>query len=105
MNLNHITVKSEDEARMDTRRQTLSARPPAKILGVLARLLGALACLALALFGVFGFLEAFEPGNGLVWKVGYGALACGFLVGAVVLLRGSPGNAGSPDCAKSEVNS
>ena len=44
--------------------------------------------LAMVLFCAFGFFASFEPGNGLIWKLGYGALACGFLVGAVALLLG-----------------
>jgi len=60
-----------------------------QILRMLARILAALVLLAMALFCAFGFLASFEPGNGLIWKVGYGALACGFLVGAVAFLRGA----------------
>ena len=52
-----------------------------------ARILGALALLAAASFCAFGFLESFEPGNGLPWKVGYGTLCVGFLTGAVAVLR------------------
>jgi len=48
---------------------------------------GTLALLAIALFCVFGFLASFEPGNGLAWKIGYGALGCICLTGAVALLR------------------
>jgi len=43
--------------------------------------------LSIALFCVFGFLASFEPGNGWLWKAGYGALGCGCLTGAVALLR------------------
>jgi hypothetical protein len=57
-----------------------------QILRMLARILAALVLLAIALFCAFGFLASFEPGNGLIWKVGYGALGCGFLFGAVLSL-------------------
>ena len=53
----------------------------------LARVLGSLALLALALFCAFSFLASFEPGNGLEWKLVYGVLGCGSLPGAVALLR------------------
>jgi hypothetical protein len=53
----------------------------------LARILGSLALLGIALFCVFGFLASFEPGNGILWKIVYGALGCGSLLGAVALLR------------------
>lgn len=52
----------------------------------LARILGALALFAFALFCGFGFLASFEPGNGLPWQVGYRELGCGCLTGAVALL-------------------
>jgi uncharacterized membrane protein len=52
----------------------------------LARIVGAFMLLALALFCLFGFLASFEPGNGLLWKAGYGALACGCFAMAVALL-------------------
>lgn len=55
------------------------------VMQILGRILGALALLAVALFCVFGFLASFEPGNGLQWKIGYAALGCGCLTGAVVL--------------------
>jgi magnesium-transporting ATPase (P-type) len=57
------------------------------IMKTLARIIGALALLAIALFGVFGFLASFEPGNGLQWKLGYAALGCGCLFGALALFR------------------
>ena len=53
----------------------------------LVHLLGAVVLLALGLFSAFGFLPSFEPGNGFVWKVGYGALTCACLAGAVALVR------------------
>jgi hypothetical protein len=52
----------------------------------LARILGALALLAIVLFCVFGFLASFEPGNGVQWKIGYGVLGSGCLTAAVALL-------------------
>jgi hypothetical protein len=42
--------------------------------------------LAIASFCVFGFLASFEPGNGLMWQLGYGALGIGCLTGAVACL-------------------
>ncbi|MBJ7256380.1 MAG: hypothetical protein JHD23_09180 [Akkermansiaceae bacterium] len=51
------------------------------------RILAGLALLAAACFCVFGFLASFEPGNGLFWKVVYGALFSGCSFGVVKLLR------------------
>jgi hypothetical protein len=72
---------------MSTIHRKLGMRKRTRILKILARILGALVLLAMALGCAFGFLASFEPGNGSIWKVGYGALICGFLVGAVALLR------------------
>ena len=60
----------------------------AKVPRFLLRIVGAVVLLALGLFCLFGFLASFEPGNGLEWKVVYGALACGCLVGAALALMG-----------------
>jgi hypothetical protein len=57
------------------------------VMQTLARIFGALAMLAIALFCVFGFLAPFEPGNGFLWKVVYGAVGCAFMTGAVALSR------------------
>jgi hypothetical protein len=51
------------------------------------RILAGLALLAVACFCVFGFFASFEPGNGLLWKVVYGALFLGCLFGVVALFR------------------
>lgn len=59
-----------------------------RLVGILVRVLGALVSTAMAVFCGFGFLDSFEPGNGILWKVGYGTLACGFLAGAVFLVWG-----------------
>ncbi len=67
--------------------QALPVRTP-KILMSLVRILGLFGFMAVALFCVFGFLESFEPGNGGIWKIVYGTLACGSLLAAVALLRG-----------------
>jgi hypothetical protein len=56
------------------------------ILNWLFRIISAMVLLCVTAFCVFGFLASFEPGNGLPWKIGYGALVCGGLVGAVTLL-------------------
>lgn len=56
-----------------------------RVVQILGRILGAMSLLAVALFCVFGFLASFEPGNGLPWKIGYGALGCGCLAGSVAL--------------------
>jgi hypothetical protein len=53
---------------------------------LLPRILGALALLAIAMFFVFCFLASFESGNGLLWKLGYGALGCCCLAIAMRLL-------------------
>jgi hypothetical protein len=45
---------------------------------MLARILGSFALMATSLFCVFGFLASFEPGNGSLWKIGYGTRACGW---------------------------
>ncbi len=47
------------------------------ILNWLFRIVLAMLLFCVAAFCVFGFLASFEPGNGVQWKVGYGALACG----------------------------
>jgi hypothetical protein len=54
---------------------------------IFARILGALALLVIALFCVFGFLAAFEPGNGWLWKAGYAAIGCTCLTATVVLTK------------------
>jgi hypothetical protein len=82
---------------MSTFHREFDIRKRAQVMKILARILGALVLLAMALFCAFGFLASFEPGNGLIWKLGYGALACGFLVGAVALFRGGRKNAGEAD--------
>ena len=72
-----------------------------QILRMVARILAALVLLAIALFCVFGFLASFEPSNGLMWKVGYGTLACGFLVGAIVMVRAAFIKGGEPEAGES----
>ena len=59
---------------------------PASVLSMAARVLGALTLVAMSLFCGYGFLESFEPGNGLMWKLGYGMLACGLVLEAMALL-------------------
>jgi hypothetical protein len=61
----------------------------------LARILGALALIAIAMFCVFGFIVSFEPGAGLPRRVGYGVLGCGCLMAAGALLR-RKGDKGKP---------
>jgi hypothetical protein len=68
-----------------------------QILSMLARILAALVLLAMALFCAFGFLASFAPGYGLIWKVGYGAVGCVFLVGAMALFRVGGKNACEAD--------
>jgi Na+/proline symporter len=53
---------------------------------LLGRLISTVALLCVSAFCVFGFLASFEPGNGLLWKVGYGVLGCGCLTSAIRLL-------------------
>ncbi|MGH7969766.1 MAG: hypothetical protein ACREIC_13665, partial [Limisphaerales bacterium] len=62
-------------------------RPFTKFLRFLSRILAALVLLVSGLFCGFGFLASFEPGNGLAWRVVYGALTCCFLSGAFALGR------------------
>ena len=82
---------------MNTGKPALYMRNSGRVLKMIARIFGAFVLLAVALFCVFGFLASFEPGNGLIWKAGYGALACGFLVGAVALFRGGSKSASEAD--------
>jgi len=89
MNANDITVQSGHEVSVNTRQRALLSSLPARVLGNLVRILVAFVSLAMSLFCGFGFLASFEPGpDALLWKIGYGALACVFLMGAVVLVRG-----------------
>jgi len=88
MNADHILTRSGHEDSMDAGKQGSNLPKLGPVLKILARILGALVLLAMALFCVFGFFASFEPGNGLIWKVGYAALGCGFLVGAVALALG-----------------
>jgi hypothetical protein len=74
-----------DELKNDMR--ITNARNTVQILKMAARILGALVLLGIAGFAVFGFLAAFEPGNGWEWQVIYGALACGCLFGIIALFR------------------
>ena len=67
----------------------------------LARVSAALALLAIALFCAFGFLAAFEPGNGWFWKLGYGALGCLCVTAAVGLLRRRGGSRKPPGAESS----
>ena len=64
-------------------------RTVVRIVSTLGRVIGAAVLLAIASFCVFGFLASFEPGNGWLWKVGYGAVGSGCLTGAVAILRPS----------------
>jgi hypothetical protein len=61
-------------------------RTTVRIVRTLGRVIGAAVLLAIASFCGFGFLAAFEPGNGWLWKVGYGAVGSGCLTGAVAIL-------------------
>lgn len=61
-------------------------RSSSRFLRLLSRIPGALLLLALGLAFGFAFLESFEPGNGLVWKLLFGALTSACLVGAFALL-------------------
>ncbi len=57
---------------------------------ILARIIGALALLAIAGFCVFGFMatcEYSETAKRLPWQIGYGVLGLVCLSGAVMLLR------------------
>jgi hypothetical protein len=54
------------------------------------RVVSTIVLFCVAGFCVFGFLASFEPNNrvlwnGLLWKVGYGALGCGCLISAIRL--------------------
>jgi hypothetical protein len=88
MNENDILGKSCQANVAKTIRSTLFGRTT-KILIILTRILCSFALMAMSLFCVFGFLDSFEPGNGsFFWKLAYGTLACGCLLGTFVLLRG-----------------
>jgi|SRR5579862_1105366 len=56
------------------------------------RIPGTLALLFIALFCLFGFLSSFElsASAGLVWQVGYGALSCACMGGALAGLGRTP---------------
>ena len=57
---------------------------------ILARIIGALALLAMTGFCVFGFMATYEyseTAKRLPWQMGYGALGLVCLSGAVMLLR------------------
>ena len=92
MNLNDITSKSSQDAVSNAHQHAPPGSRLAKVLRIAGRILLALVSLAIALFCGFGFLDSFEPGNGLIWKIGYGALACGFFAGAVLFVRGCRAN-------------
>jgi len=56
----------------------------------LARIIGALALLAITGFCVFGFLATYEYSEAakrLPWQIGYGAIGLVCLSGAVIVLR------------------
>jgi len=55
-------------------------------LDLVVRLISGTLLLGVSAFCVFGFLASFEPGNGALFKIGYGALGSGCLVGAIHLL-------------------
>ncbi len=60
------------------------------VMQTLARIIGALALLAITGFCVFGFMAIFEyseTAKRLPWQIGYGALGFVCLSGAVMLLR------------------
>jgi hypothetical protein len=62
-------------------------------LDLVVRLISATLLLCVSAFCVFGFLASFEPGNGALFKIGYGALGSGCLVGAIHLLVQQRSNA------------
>ena len=74
-----------DELKPD--RRMVNERSGHQILKMGARIFGVLVLLGIAGFSVFGFMAAFEPGNGWEWKAGYGALFCACLFGVVTLFR------------------
>jgi hypothetical protein len=55
-------------------------------LGLVVRLISGVMLFGISAFCVFGFLASFEPGVGMMWKVGYGLLGCFCLTGVVWLL-------------------
>lgn len=56
---------------------------------LVARILSSIVALAVAGFGVFGFLATFEPSEApaLPWRVGYGILVTGSLLALVPTLK------------------
>jgi hypothetical protein len=50
------------------------------------RLISGMVLFGVSAFCVFGFLASFEPGIGVMWKVGYGVLGWLCLTGAIRLL-------------------
>jgi hypothetical protein len=97
MNADDILTEREHQGPVSTGSLEHGMLRPRQVLKLFARILAALVLLAMALLCVFGFLASFEPGNGLIWKVGYGVLDCGFLLGALALVRGDIANRAVPE--------
>jgi hypothetical protein len=57
-------------------------------MSLVLRFLATFASLAIAAFCVFGVLASFEPGVGSAWKVAYGIVFVGALLGAAVAWPG-----------------
>lgn len=54
-------------------------------LELVVRLISGIVLFGISAFCVFGFLESFEPGNGVLWRIGYGTFGCGSVSGAMAL--------------------
>ena len=87
MNTHENVMLPGDDNSTHLAKSGRDGRSATRVLRFLSRIFGALVLLALGLFRGFGFLASFEPGNGFAWKVVYGALTYGFLVGACALGR------------------
>jgi hypothetical protein len=87
MNTNETVRQPGQDVSTSRAKSGCDGRPLIQVLIFLSCILGAWVLLALGIFCGFGFLDSFEPGNGLAWKAVYAALGCGFLLGAIALVR------------------
>jgi hypothetical protein len=67
------------------------------------RLASGVVLFGISAFCVFGFLASFEPGNGAMWKVGYGVLGCVCMIGALLLLVPRKNNTAIPGISTGRI--
>lgn len=83
MNIDEVMLETKRGKSPGPEKPGRDVRRTTQVLNFAVQILGGLMLLALSLACGFGFLDSFEPGNGLAPKAIYGALACSFVVGAV----------------------